>query len=377
MSTNPRSRAWVEIRAAAIRENLRRIRDAAGERAALIPMVKADAYGLGVEDMVRCTRPLDPWGFGVATVAEGEELRALGVEEPVVVFSPAAPGEEESGVAAGLTLSVSTVEGLERLRAAADAADASGGPVRFQLEVDTGMGRAGLPWDRLESWLPQVERLAGGRLEWEGCFTHFHSADVATGEATEAQWRRFRAVLERLRPGQGRRMVHACNSPGALRRAEYAADAVRPGIFAYGGVAGEALPDPVPAVAVRARVLLAREVPVGATVGYGATHSAAGPARWATLGIGYGDGLPRLLSNRGRVLLGGRSCPIVGRISMDVTVVDISDAPQVRPGDVATIIGSDGDECIGLEEVAGLASTINYEVLTGLGGRMPRIWDHG
>ena len=373
MSTNLRSRAWVEIRAAAVRENLRRIRDAAGEQAALIPMVKADAYGLGVEDMVRCARPLDPWGFGVATVGEGQELRALGVEEPVVVFSPAAPGEEEAAVAAGLTLSISTVDGLERLKAATSAA---GVPVRFHLEVDTGMGRAGLPWDRMETWLPQVERLAAGGMEWEGCFTHFHSADLASGGATEEQWRRFRAVLEKLRPGQGRRMIHACNSPGALRRAGYGADAVRPGIFAYGGVAGEGLPDPTPAVAVRARVLIAREVPAGATVGYGATHAAAGPARWATLGIGYGDGLPRLLSNRGRVLLGGRSCPIVGRISMDVTVVDISDLSEVRAGDVATIIGADGDQCIRVEEVAGLASTINYEVLTGLGGRLPRIWDH-
>jgi alanine racemase len=119
-----------------------------------------------------------------------------------------------------------------------------------------------------------------------------------------------------------------------------------------------------------------KDVPAGATVGYGATHVAKRPARWATLGIGYGDGLPRLLSNRGRALLKGRSCPIVGRISMDVTVVDISDLPEVRAGDVATIIGADGDQCIRVEEVAGLASTINYEVLTGLGGRLPRIWDH-
>jgi alanine racemase len=152
---------------------------------------------------------------------------------------------------------------------------------------------------------------------------------------------------------------------------------VRPGIFAYGGVAGEGLPDPAPAVAVRARVLLVKDVPAGATVGYGATHVAKRPARWATLGIGYGDGLPRLLSNRGRALLKGRSCPIVGRISMDVTVVDISGVEGVEAGDVATLIGSDGDEHISLEEVADLASTINYEVLTGLGHRLPRIWDHG
>jgi alanine racemase len=169
-------------------------------------------------------------------------------------------------------------------------------------------------------------------------------------------------------------MVHACNSPGVLRESDWAGNAVRPGIFLYGGEAGADLPGPEEVASLRARVVHIRDAPVGASVGYGATHRAARPERWATLAIGYGDGLPRVLSNRGHAILAGRRVPIVGRISMDVTVVDITGLPQVRCGDVATLMGSDGDESISVNEVADLAGTINYEILTGLAPRLPRVW---
>jgi alanine racemase len=174
-------------------------------------------------------------------------------------------------------------------------------------------------------------------------------------------------------------LVHAQNSAGALREGRlesggYRIGAVRPGIYLYGGSAGAGLPEPDPVAAVRARVVHVRDASPGTTVGYGATHAARGWERWATLGIGYGDGLPRALGNTGQALVNGRRVPIIGRISMDLTVVNISGLDGVEAGDVATLIGDGGSERITVDEVARQVGTISYEVLTGFTPRLPRIW---
>jgi alanine racemase len=380
MTHDPFVRAWIEIRGDAVRRNLQRIRAAVPEGVSVIPMVKADAYGLGVEGAVEALRPEAPAAWGVALVEEGERLRALGVQDPVVVFAPVAPTVLERALEAELTLSVSDLDLAERL---GELAGARGRAAAIQVEVDTGMGRAGLPWDRASEWGPRLQALtAGGSLRWEGCFTHFHSADEGEeggGPASmEAQAERFRRALEVLgtEPG-GPLLRHLGNSAAALRRPALVGGAVRPGIFLYGGSAGAELPAPEPAVALRARVSLVREVAPGTTVGYGATYRATRTERWATLSIGYGDGLPRALSNRGAVLLRGRRAPMVGRISMDMTVVDITDIPGVQPGDVATLLGEDGALRITVEEMAMEAGTINYEILTGFTPRLPRVWTTG
>jgi alanine racemase len=149
---------------------------------------------------------------------------------------------------------------------------------------------------------------------------------------------------------------------------------VRPGIFLYGGVAGEDLPPPDPVASLRARITFLRDAEAGSTVGYGSTYRASAPERWATVGIGYGDGLPRLLSNQGHALVRGERAPIIGRISMDVTVLNVTHIQGVEVGDVATFFGRDGEGGIPLEEVADHARTINYEILTDLTPRVPRIW---
>ncbi len=377
MTHDPFVRAWIEIRGDVVRRNLRRIRTAVPEGVSVIPMVKADAYGLGVEGAVEALAPESPGAWGVALVEEGERLRALGVREPVVVFAPVLPAVLERALEAGLTLSVSDLHLAERL---GELAGARGGTAAFQVEVDTGMGRAGLPWDRASEWGPRLRALAtGGGLRWEGCFTHFHSADQGEkggGPASmKEQAERFRRALEALggEPGDPP-LRHLGTSAAALRRPELVGGAIRPGLFLYGGSAGEELPRPEAAVALRARVSLVREVTPGTTVGYGATYRAAGDERWATLSIGYGDGLPRSLSNRGAVLLRGRRAPVVGRISMDMTVVDITHIPGVEPGEVATLLGEDGAERITVEEMAMEAGTINYEIFTGFTPRLPRVW---
>jgi alanine racemase len=207
-------------------------------------------------------------------------------------------------------------------------------------------------------------------------FTHFHSADVESAGPTDAQWERFEDTLVQLPVPMESLMVHAAASAAMLRWPRYGLDAVRPGIFLYGGnpapgVAG--VPTPEPVVSVRARLLLARSVQVGSTVGYGATHVAGPGERWGTLGIGYGDGLPRVLGNRGEALIRGRRTPIVGRVSMDLTTVRLDAVEGAVPGDVATLVGRDGGEMITVDDVAAQAGTIGYEILTALSPRLPRL----
>ena len=366
---DPRARAWVEVDAAALRANLAHIRQVAGGSAAVIPMVKANAYGLGVRDAVTVLEAEEPGGYGVATVEEGLEVRALGVERPVLVMTPPPVPSLAAAVEAGLTPCFSDLDGLRAL--AAEAARL-GRRATFHLEVDTGMGRAGLDWRSAATWGREVAALAAPPLRWGGCYTHFHSADEAAG-TIDRQWARLREAVGHLSlPADA--WVHACNSAAVLRRPRYAASAVRPGIFLYGGASAPDLPRPAPVAAVHARITLVRDVPAGSSLGYGATHVARSRERWATIAIGYGDGLPRALGNRGHALVRGRRVPLVGRISMDVTVVEVSRVSGARPGDIVTFIGCDRDEEITVEEVADRAGTINYEILTGLTGRLPRIW---
>jgi alanine racemase len=369
MSTNPKARAWVEVSADALRRNYARIGDTAGPDARILPMVKADAYGLGVADAVRCLEPLEPWGFGVAAVREGLELRALGVRRPVVVCSPAPRDEIEAAVEADLQLSVSSLDTLERLEIAAAR---TGHRAGWHLDVDTGMGRSGFDWRTAHEWLADVTR-PREHLRWVGCYTHLHSADE-NAESVEEQWVRLSGVLDRVENPPPGLLVHVLNSAGVFRTPRYAQAVVRPGIFLYGGGVGAGQPEPEPVAAVRARVVHLRQVEAGTTLGYGSTYTASSPERWATLSIGYGDGLPRALSNRGVAILSGTRVPIIGRISMDVTVVDSTGVSSVEAGSVATLIGSDGEERITVDEVADQAGTISYEVLTGLTRRLPRVW---
>lgn len=366
-STEEMRRAWVEVDPGALRRNYRRLEERAGPGTGLLPMLKADGYGLGMGSVASALSALGPWGFGVATTGEAAELRELGWQGRLVVFTPCAPLDGPTIVGLGAEPAISS---LDALRAFGEAAGGAGGerPQPVHLEVDTGMGRAGLVASRRERWIPDVARtLEDGPLELASTFTHFHSAETDEA-ATTAQAEDLRATVEELRAaGVDTGLVHLSNSAAVLRHPELAADLVRPGIYLYGGGGGE------PVASVRARILDVRDVPEGHTVSYGALHRTSGPARLATLGVGYGDGLRRALSDRGSALVAGRRVPIRGAVCMDVTVVDVTDVPEARSGSVATLIGRDGQAEIGLEEVAEACGTISYEILTGLGRRLPRI----
>lgn len=371
MSTNPEGRAWLRASSRALVANFERLRASVGGEARIIPMVKADAYGLGMAEVVRVLRPAGPWGWGVATLAEGLRLRDLGVSDPVVVLAPLVPAELGEAIRARLQVSVCSLDGLEALVAAAGAAGTS---ASMHLDVDTGMGRTGFDWAAASEWMPSVAQAARGQaIEWVGCFTHLHSAEDDDASVQE-QLRRFDRVLGALPVPSRDLMIHVLNSAGAFAAPAHGRDAIRPGIFLYGGGVGpgRALPDAV--VSLHARVCHIREASPGTTLGYNVTHRASRHERWATLSIGYGDGLPRSLSNKGSALIGGQRVPIIGRISMDLTVVDITDLSGVRIGDVATLLGAEGREEITLDELARTADSVSYEVLTRFTPRLPRIW---
>lgn len=355
-SSTDTARAWVDIDLAALVANAGTVASAAG--VPLLPMVKANGYGLGAVAVARALESVNPWGYGVATLEEGLELRAAGLSRPILVATPlAATVPLDPLLAADLRPSIGDLDALQAWTARTDRP--------FHLEIDTGMGRAGLRWDdpaALDAAAAQLRRAHG----WEAAYTHFHSAETDPASVA-CQWERFTAALGRLphRPG----LVHAANSAAALRGRPYAADLVRPGIFLYGGEAGG--PTPRPVAALRARVVAVRRVAGGDTVSYGAAWSAARSTVIATLAIGYADGLHRAARVAGRperlVELGGRLVPIVGRVTMDMTMVDAGEQ-GAAVGDVATIFGG----AVSLETQARAAGTIAYELLTSLGARLPR-----
>lgn len=344
-------RAWVDVDVDALVRNARSYRARVG--VPLLPMVKADGYGLGALAVVRALAPLDPWGWGVATVEEARELHLAGVVAPLVVFTALNPLEIDRHRAIASRPVIGDLEAL--------AAWTSQSSEPFHLEIDTGMHRAGLRWDD-SHLLGAAANLLASAAGWEGAFTHFHSAG-RDPEATRVQWQRLGAAIEAL----GRRppLLHAANSAGAGLGELAGADLARPGIHLYGGrVPGL---DTVPVAALRARVVAVRTVPAGESVSYDATWTAPGDTTVATLAIGYADGVSRHLSNAGEVELLGRRVPIVGRVTMDQTMVDAGDLP-VAIGDVATIFGG----LVSLDAQAARAGTIGYELLTSLGARLPR-----
>jgi alanine racemase len=351
------ARAWADFDLGALVANARTVSSVSGSR--LLPMVKANAYGIGAEQATRALEAVDPWGYGVATVEEGVALRRAGIRRPVVVFGPLMTAD---GVDRCLREDLRPVVGdLEGLRTWLGRSDRP-----FHLEIDTGMCRLGLSWHDAEG-IAAASQFLEGATGWEGVFTHFHSADTDIGSA-EVQWDRFGKVLAALprRPP----LVHAANSAAALLGRRFAGDLVRPGIFLYGGAAGSTPPATV--VRLRAPVVGRRRLMPGDTVSYGATWVADAATSVVTIAAGYADGVPRSLAGTGRVELGGVACPIAGRVTMDFTMVDVGDQ-DVRVGEVATVFGG----LVSLDEQAAAAGTISYELLTGLGARIGRRYLEG
>jgi alanine racemase len=320
-------------------------------------MVKANGYGLGVMPVVRALEGLDPWGFGVATTDEAKALRANGVGRPILVLSPLAPWMARDCLASEARPAIGDLGALEAWLAL--------GRAPFHVEVDSGMSRAGFRLDD-RATIARLRELLADAPGWEGIFTHFHSADSAPASAAP-QWEGLQTFITAL--GRRPRFVHAASSSGVFAGKQYCGDFARPGIFLYGGRVGDFIPDPV--ARFQARVIAVRRMQPGDTASYGATWTASRATTLATLGAGYADGILRSLSSRGQVQIGNAIHTIAGRVTMDMTVVDVGDAP-VAIEDIATIWGGD----VTLSEQADHAGTNPYELLTALGSRVIRRYPH-
>jgi len=350
------ARARVEIDLGALQRNGAAVARRAG--VPLLPMIKADAYGLGAAAALRALDVLEPWGYGVATVAEGEELRGLGVARPVVVFTPLLEQELARVRSARLTPSWGFPAEIEAWRRA------GGGP--WHLSIDTGMSRSGIPWRQVNEIRHLVEMHPP-----EGAFTHFHSAELDDGTLA-AQELLFRDAVASLpsRP----RLLHTANSAAISRGGRSDWDLVRPGIFLYGVGSGRSAGiQPEPVVNLRAPIVEIRNLEPGDTVSYGATLRVERAARIATLAVGYADGYSRSLSERGSVLVGGTLAPIAGTVTMDMTMIDVTTV-RCEVGDIATLIGRAGDTVLTVERVADDAGMSPYELLTGLRSRVERTY---
>jgi alanine racemase len=357
----------VEIHLPSLRHNLQEVTRRVGA-AAIMAVVKANAYGHGAVPVSRALLAAGTHQLGVATVEEGLELRHAGVTAPILVMGGLCdiPAIQQFNLTPVLP-SRDAVETAARLAAPRTA------PLRVHLKIDTGMSRLGLIPD---------EALALLRAGWppnlhlEGVMSHLASADDPDGRATEEQLARFRAFLEAIQAaGLNRPAAHIANSAGILRFPSSHFDLVRPGLMLYGYASGP-LPcaDLRPALTWKSRVMQIKQVNAGQRVSYGGTFVASRPSTLAVLPVGYADGYSRALSNKGHVLIGGRPAPVVGRVCMDLTIVDVTDHPAVRPGDEAVLLGRQGSAAITADDLAAWQDTISYEVLCRIGPRVTRVY---
>jgi alanine racemase len=381
-----------EVNLAHLRHNLRvltrAVTPAAGPAPQVWGVLKADGYGHGAPAVARTLERAGITGLCVALLEEAVELRAAGIRTPILVMGGLhglrRDGLEEL-VQNELVPVVYDAGQIERI--ATFARFESPGPIRVHLKVDTGMGRLGVSPADLDGVLEALAR--SPEVEVEGLMTHFACADAPDLESTRAQLRAFTAIEQKLaRLGLRPRLRHAANSAAAMRLPEARLDVVRPGIAIFGvspfggddagEAAGAMARELKPVMRVRTEVVALRSVATGDHIGYGHTWKAERPSIIATVPMGYADGLSRNLSNRGHALLRGRRAPIAGTVSMDLTMVDVTDVPGVRLGDEAVFLGPQegplGKDTLGATEVAAHAGAIPWEVLTSISRRVPRFY---
>ena len=347
-----------------------------GERVIVMAVVKANAYGHGAEPVARAALESGATWLAVNRLGEGMALRRVGINAPILVmgYTPAAAAAK--AVAHDLRLTVTSTRLAHALSAASTQADKI---TPFHVKIDTGMGRFGLFPAEVLDFTRHVRQLSGLRLE--GAFTHFAVADSADKNYTRQQYAIFLEIMAALeREGLRVPMRHVANSAATLDLPEMHLDAVRPGIAIYGlrpSIAVEPVLRLRPALTLKSRGGRVRTLPPGSSVSYGRTFVTDRPTPVALVPVGYGDGYIRLNSNRGAVLIHGQRAPIRGRVCMDQFVVEISGIQAVQPDDEVVLIGRQEDDVLSAEEVAAWGETINYEVVTQLMPRVPRVYLRG
>ena len=370
-----RKRTWLEIDLDAIEHNVREIRRVLPEGCRFLGVVKADAYGHGAVPVARRLERCGAAYLAVACLEEALALREAGITLPILIL-----GATEAGDAAVMARqNITAALECEEKALAYAAALPQGLRLRVHVKLDTGMGRIGFAAGEESGWEAAARAVRLPQLEAEGCFTHFAVSDMPNGgDYTRRQYALFtRAAGEiECRSGVTFPLRHCCNSGAVLSYREYAGDMVRPGLLTYG-----CYPDKArgglelrPAMSLRSRVAAVTHHKKGDAISYGGVWVAERDCTLAVLPIGYADGLHRCLSGKMEALLHGRRAPQVGRICMDVCMLDVTDIPGVQVGDVATVFGSDGEQVLPVEEVAAKAGTINYEICCAPSSRVPRVY---
>jgi alanine racemase len=381
--TSPLIRAEIDL--SAIDHNIQEIRRMVGPEVGIMAAVKANAYGHGA---LRVSRQVLDSGvnmLGVARVNEGVDLRNGGIAAPILILGNTPPEFAHELMAYDLTAAVSSRETAE---AYAAAARLQKGKIRVHLKIDTGMGRNGFLADGFRTFdkgdsagiLAEIEvvcRLTG--LQVEGIFSHFAIADAADKTSANRQFAVFNGLLGQIeKAGIDIPIRHIANSAATIDMPGTHLDMVRPGIAVYGLAPSSAVRldriDLKPAMAIKATIAHLKNVGAGFNVSYGSTHTTPSPTRMAVVPVGYADGYNRRLSSRGRMLVHGVSAPILGRICMDLTIIDVGHIPDVKLGDEVVVLGCQGTERLSADEIAAELETINYEVVSGIAARVPRVY---
>ena len=361
-----------EIDGSALAHNLARVCARVDPRCRILAVVKADAYGHGAVLAARSLVEAGAWGLAVSLVEEALELRVAGIATPVVVLGGVVPGSESLLVRHHLRPVVWTIEHLERVAAAATQVGAA---VSVHLKIDTGMSRLGALPSELAPLMEWLRRDGGQRVFLEGVMTHLACADDPADETGDRQIETFSACLGTLTAaGLTPTLRHVCNSAGLMRLPKGHFDMVRPGVALYGAASSDAvlLDDLRPAMAFHSRVVGLRRLPAGARVSYGGRHLLTRDSVLAIVPVGYGDGYMRGVSGRAEMLVRGARCPVLGNVTMDVCMVDVTDIQPVAEGEQVTLFGRQGDTSIHVHEVAAWAGVLPYEIMCAVSKRVPR-----
>jgi alanine racemase len=384
---------WADISLSALTHNLHAIRDFVNPKSEkratprkVLSIVKGNGYGHGGPQVARALEKAGSDWFGVTSAAEGEQVRKAGVRKPILSLTSFWPGEEAQLLANKISPAIIRCEQLSALDSAASRKKFAKRSVGFHLKIDTGMNRLGIAPADIDCFARQYEK--SSCLKLQGVFTHFASSGVFEGpiaEQTRQQEEGFYQAIARLRAiGIDPGIIHLANSAAIASRPETWADMVRPGAILYGYHPGY---DPIelraemekklplrPVMSLRARIINIRNVPAGVGVGYDSTFVPERASKIAVLAAGYGDGIHRSLGNTGNVLVRGVLAPIVGIVSMDVTMIDVTAVPNVVLGDVATIYGTDGQHVLPANRVARSIGTVTSDLLCAVSARVPRIY---
>jgi len=358
MTIPPDFRTWAEIDLSAIRHNLGVVRKKIGPRPGILAVVKSNAYGHGMAETAGAIADQVEL-FGVANIEEARGLAGLGRD--IMLLSPSLPAERREALERRCIATVSS---------APEAAEFAGGRINFK--VDTGMGRIGCWQDQAVEELRAMVNLKN--VELHSISTHLPSADEDEAD-TLTQLSRFAELATVFRQIAPRAKIHVLNSAGILRFSDHAHDLVRPGLMLYGSAYPAEFQSALrPALTWKARVVLVRELGPGRSVSYGRTFTTTRPSRIASIAVGYADGFPRQASGRGaEVLIGGHRCPVLGRVTMDLILVDVTAVPEIETGEAAVLIGRQDREEIFARDLAEQSGTISWDIFTGIKGRVKKI----